>query len=190
MGPLSLATRALEGQTLGHSSIHWRPGILSAPLLGEKQLPGMVGALLAVIWSQKAQAKLFLPSLAGAGPVWTLVLSCPPRTRNTGADGTRITRQPSGLATPGGSRRTRYRCGRPSWRRRTPCCGRRWWPCARSCPTTALCCPDTRPSTEPCEAAPTPRGSSPPPRSDLCPDTLFPSLPCGPRAGQLGAPGT
>ncbi|EAW52373.1 D site of albumin promoter (albumin D-box) binding protein, isoform CRA_b [Homo sapiens] len=76
--------------------------------------------------------------------------------RNTGAGGTRTTRQPSGPVTPGGSRRTRYRCGRPSWRRRTPCCGRKLWPCARSCPTTAPCCPDTRPSTGPCEAAPHP----------------------------------
>lgn len=40
----------------------------------------------------------------------------------------------------------------------------------------------------PCEAAPTPTWQSPPlPCSDLRP---LPSPPCGPRAGQLGAPGT
>uniref|UniRef100_A0A9L0IMU6 D-box binding PAR bZIP transcription factor n=1 Tax=Equus asinus TaxID=9793 RepID=A0A9L0IMU6_EQUAS len=68
--------------------------------------------------------------------------------------------QPSGPETPGGSRRTRYLCGRPSWRRRTPCCGRRWWLCARSCPTTVPCCPATRLSTEPCEGAPHPHGGA------------------------------
>nr|XP_023399042.1 D site-binding protein isoform X2 [Loxodonta africana] len=101
------------------------------------------------------QARLPLPSsVHGAWtPLDLSAVSPTPRMRSIGAGGTRTTRRPSGLAMPGGSRRTRSRCGRPSWRRRTPFCGRRWWPCARSCPTTAPCCPATKPSTGPCEAA-------------------------------------
>lgn len=141
-GLLSLATRPLGTHPR-------RALVFFGPHCWARSTPE---GLLAAPWSLKAQGKLLLLALLALSAFSNPTL----RTRSIGAGGTRITRQPRGPETPGGSRRTRYRYGRPSWRRRTPCCGRKWWPCARSCPTTAPCCPATRPSTEPCEAVPRP----------------------------------
>ena len=82
----------------------------------------------------------------------------PGRTTSTGRGAGRTTWRPSARATRGASRRTRSPFARPSWRRRTRRCARRWPTCARSWASARTSWPSTRPGTGPCRRAAGGRG--------------------------------
>ena len=77
----------------------------------------------------------------------------PGRTTSTGRGAGRTTWPPSARAMRGASRRTRSPSARPSWRRRTRRCARRWPTCARSWASARTSWPSTRPGTGPCRQA-------------------------------------